>query len=448
MAVTGKTLEEVKRYYECFWRNYTKMEGYEKLIERINLARSKSEELSNFKTLLQKKIPRQGAEVLNRTKLIYQLKEKPDIKMNGFTLQSDRFLLAKVLELGFDAWDIIKMHLLQHKAFRFGKKKKKKKCFFFLQIQIQTVIYSLGMFQLFYVCMITYTLHFGTYMLWVTLTTNYFAFANVLHERSVFEIANSNRTNAFKNENEDENENKNKTQVRKVDKSKNCKDKNKGENNSKSKSKSKNKNKDKNKRKKNKDKNDNSQTKNEKKKKCDIENKKFKNTKTVRNIEKKHKSKKKKICTFFFKKEKMDRFRKKTSLDGLCPGTVLMYKRDGQWRKSQIVEESTSRGFYNIKDFDNEDENEVWCANLLTIPFEIVENPSTVPDGNTSQKNSETTEMETTAPQPQSEVSETATDKDTTNAPPKNRRRNGRKRKRSVEPNQEALQPESKRVRT
>lgn len=35
MILSGKTIDEIKEYAECFWKNYKKIENYKKYLERI-----------------------------------------------------------------------------------------------------------------------------------------------------------------------------------------------------------------------------------------------------------------------------------------------------------------------------------------------------------------------------------------------------------------------------
>eukprot|EP01138_Halocafeteria_seosinensis_P010924 gb/GECG01011157.1/.p1 GENE.gb/GECG01011157.1/~~gb/GECG01011157.1/.p1 ORF type:complete len:1190 (+),score=197.09 gb/GECG01011157.1/:1-3570(+) len=112
---TGKTEDEVREYYRAFWKNYKRITGWEKLLNRIRKGEEKIER--------QRRVEAELAEKISRHPDPYNTLTLPStgkgISKKGFTEEHDRFLLCMVNELGYGQWDALRVQIRQAYAFRF-----------------------------------------------------------------------------------------------------------------------------------------------------------------------------------------------------------------------------------------------------------------------------------------------------------------------------------------
>lgn len=114
-SATGKSEQEVREYYDAFWKNYKRITGWEKLLNRIRKGEEKIER--------QQRVEEELAEKIARHPDPYNTLTLPSsgkgVSKKGFTEEHDRFLLCMVNELGYGQWDALRVQIRQAYAFRF-----------------------------------------------------------------------------------------------------------------------------------------------------------------------------------------------------------------------------------------------------------------------------------------------------------------------------------------
>lgn len=100
--VEGKPPEDVKRYYEAFWKSIKTVGNYDKILKRIEKGEArlhKTAKLGNILDYILKDCPtKQSMEAL-------ELKYKALHRGKGFTSKEDRFLLWETKAKGYGEWD-------------------------------------------------------------------------------------------------------------------------------------------------------------------------------------------------------------------------------------------------------------------------------------------------------------------------------------------------------
>lgn len=111
--IEGKTLDEVQKYSEVFWKRYQELNDWEKVMKNI--------ERGEFKIQRQSDIMNAVAMKLERYKNPWQeLKVQYGAnKGKAFTEEEDRFILCMVHKLGYGNWDDLKAEIRKSWRFRF-----------------------------------------------------------------------------------------------------------------------------------------------------------------------------------------------------------------------------------------------------------------------------------------------------------------------------------------
>ena len=109
----GKTKAETKRYHEVFWKRYTELDNYEKVIERI--------EHGEEKILRRQEVTEALDKIVARTKNPWQCLTLPYNTNRGkaFTEEEDRFLVCATQRLGYGNWDLLQLEIRKAWQFRF-----------------------------------------------------------------------------------------------------------------------------------------------------------------------------------------------------------------------------------------------------------------------------------------------------------------------------------------
>jgi len=110
---TQKEKEEVRKYHDVFWQRYKEVEGWDKIIEKIEKGEQKIKRRAEITELLKKKV---GA-YKNPTQTL-QI-EYGATKGKVFTEDEDRFLVCSMYRLGYGNWDMIRQDIRKSWLFRF-----------------------------------------------------------------------------------------------------------------------------------------------------------------------------------------------------------------------------------------------------------------------------------------------------------------------------------------
>lgn len=111
-SIEGKTEDEVKLYYDVFWSRITELQGWQRYVSNIDKNEARRKRLSEYEKLISAKIKackdpmRDLAFRYNKTTSKYSTIE-------------DRFLFAKMHELGYGSWDEIQAAIRESYVFRF-----------------------------------------------------------------------------------------------------------------------------------------------------------------------------------------------------------------------------------------------------------------------------------------------------------------------------------------
>lgn len=110
---TQKDKEEVRKYHEIFWQRYKEIEGWDKIIEKIEKGEQKLKRRAEIADLLKKKV----GESKNPTQTLEI--EYGATKGKVFTEDEDRFLVCSMYRLGYGSWDMIRQEIRKSWLFRF-----------------------------------------------------------------------------------------------------------------------------------------------------------------------------------------------------------------------------------------------------------------------------------------------------------------------------------------
>lgn len=110
---TGKTLDEVKLYYDTFWKKYKKINDYKKIIDRIEKGEQKIERKVKTEAILLNRITN-NPDPLRTLAIPYGTQ-----KGKYYTEDNDRFLLCMLAQVGIGHWDALKHEVMKCDRFRF-----------------------------------------------------------------------------------------------------------------------------------------------------------------------------------------------------------------------------------------------------------------------------------------------------------------------------------------
>jgi len=110
---TQKEKDEVKKYHDVFWKRYKEVEGWDKIIEKIEKGEQKIKRRAEITELLKKKV----SAYKNPTQTL-QI-EYGATKGKVFTEDEDRFLVIAMYRLGYGNWDMIRQEIRKSWLFRF-----------------------------------------------------------------------------------------------------------------------------------------------------------------------------------------------------------------------------------------------------------------------------------------------------------------------------------------
>eukprot|EP00750_Incisomonas_marina_P004267 INCI13456.10.p1 GENE.INCI13456.10~~INCI13456.10.p1 ORF type:complete len:950 (-),score=209.41 INCI13456.10:1722-4571(-) len=113
LSTKNKTEAEVKRYYKLFWERYKELNGWQKILEKIERGEKRIERRLAIERIVKDKV-KQYSDPMNSLELDYGSN-----KGKAFTLEEDRFLICKMAELGYGAWDLLQLEIRKAWQFRF-----------------------------------------------------------------------------------------------------------------------------------------------------------------------------------------------------------------------------------------------------------------------------------------------------------------------------------------
>lgn len=116
-SVEGKAPEEVKRYYEAFWKNLTTISNHDKVLKRIEKGEARlhrTAKLSDILDYILRDTPDMGEGMES-----LELKYKALHRGKGYTTKEDRFLLYTTKRLGFGEWDKVRRAVAVEPEFTF-----------------------------------------------------------------------------------------------------------------------------------------------------------------------------------------------------------------------------------------------------------------------------------------------------------------------------------------
>ncbi|KAF9916163.1 hypothetical protein BX616_004467 [Lobosporangium transversale] len=114
--IEGKTLQEVKAYSKVFWKRYTEIADYERIITAIEKGESKLQRQSDIQDQLSAVVHRHRVP-LQQLKIAYN-----QTKTRNYTEEEDRFLIIQLERLGYgtdDVYDKIRDEIRKSPLFRF-----------------------------------------------------------------------------------------------------------------------------------------------------------------------------------------------------------------------------------------------------------------------------------------------------------------------------------------
>lgn len=144
IAETGKTLQEVQRYFVAFWTNYRRVAEWKKILERIEKGEKKILRLRQIREAIQEKVERHiedtfgphkkelvkvgedGKKTMpSATELLLsswpqmQINYGPGTRSRAYQEEEDAFLIAMMYRFGYGAAEKIRMAIRRAWQFRF-----------------------------------------------------------------------------------------------------------------------------------------------------------------------------------------------------------------------------------------------------------------------------------------------------------------------------------------
>ena len=144
MAETGKTLQEVQRYFVAFWTNYRRVAEWKKILERVEKGEKKILRLRQIREAIQEKVERHIEDtfgphkkdlvkvgedgkktVPSSTELMHaswpqmQINYGPGTRSRAYQEEEDAFLIAMMYRHGYGAAERIRMEIRRAWQFRF-----------------------------------------------------------------------------------------------------------------------------------------------------------------------------------------------------------------------------------------------------------------------------------------------------------------------------------------
>ncbi|CAL5219362.1 g1181 [Coccomyxa viridis] len=111
--IEGKTEEEVRAYSKTFWERHTELADHDRIIKNIERGEQRIQRQQDIMTAIAAKLERYR-NPWQELKLQYGAN-----KGKAYTEEEDRFILCKVHQLGYGAWDELKASIRQSWRFRF-----------------------------------------------------------------------------------------------------------------------------------------------------------------------------------------------------------------------------------------------------------------------------------------------------------------------------------------
>jgi SWI/SNF-related matrix-associated actin-dependent regulator of chromatin subfamily A member 5 len=110
---TQKDREEVLKYHKVFWERLKDLEGWDKILEKVEKGEQKIKRRGEIEILLQKKVG------LHKNPFQTLQIEYGTTKGKVFTEDEDRFLVCQMHRLGFGNWEVIRQEIRKSWLFRF-----------------------------------------------------------------------------------------------------------------------------------------------------------------------------------------------------------------------------------------------------------------------------------------------------------------------------------------
>jgi SWI/SNF-related matrix-associated actin-dependent regulator of chromatin subfamily A member 5 len=102
---TGHPEEEVRRYDKVFWKRYTEVQDWEKLLEKIKKGEKKIARRLAIEHTLQGKVAQ------HRNPFATLTINYGSSRGKAFTEEEDRFLVCMTAQLGYGAWELLKLEI-------------------------------------------------------------------------------------------------------------------------------------------------------------------------------------------------------------------------------------------------------------------------------------------------------------------------------------------------
>lgn len=113
LEMEGKTEKEIRAYMKAFKQNYKKVNGWERLIDRIERGEDKILRVVEMQNALAEKVARYK-DPFKQLKISYG-----NTKGKAYTAEEDAFLLCMTHQLGYGNWDELKAEIRKSWQFRF-----------------------------------------------------------------------------------------------------------------------------------------------------------------------------------------------------------------------------------------------------------------------------------------------------------------------------------------
>jgi len=110
---TGKTEQEVREYFDVFWRRYKELGDWKKIIDKIERGERKIQRRHEIEEAIKSKVSRHK-DPYNTLSIEYGSN-----KGKAFTEEEDRFLLCKMSEIGYGQWHLMQLEIRKAWQFRF-----------------------------------------------------------------------------------------------------------------------------------------------------------------------------------------------------------------------------------------------------------------------------------------------------------------------------------------
>lgn len=111
-AVADKPAQEVKRYWEVFWNQYTELKDHKKYIRRIEAGEQKIQKRAESQKIVEKKVAKYKNPWLT-------LKVPYTSNRHAYSPEEDRWMLCMLAQMGYGQWDQLKSEIRQAWQFRF-----------------------------------------------------------------------------------------------------------------------------------------------------------------------------------------------------------------------------------------------------------------------------------------------------------------------------------------